>query len=511
MEISTNQPRTYETGITRWLIVIAVMMVAVIEVLDTTIVNVALSHMMGALGATRDQITWVLTSYIVAAAIVMPLTGFLVDKIGRKKLLLIDIGGFLVSSMLCGISHSLAEIVLFRVLQGAFGASLIPLSQYVLIDTFPKEERGKAMAIWGIGIMTGPVLGPTLGGYITDIWNWRWIFYINLPICIIAFLMTMEVIKETPIRERNVDWVGLFWMVVGVGTLQIFLDRGETDDWFHSNYITALMITSAITLTIFVVRGLQRNNNIINLHLFRNSNFRRCSLILVLFAMGVFSVLALQPIMMQQLMGYSASEAGLVMAPRGLSSALSMMIVGRFITVIDPRWFLIVGLVILEVTTYWMTSFNLDTSFHLMAKVSFFQGFGVGLFFVPLATIVFNTLDPSQEAEASGIFNFSRNLGTSMGISLVSTFLSRQSQLSWSHLSDRLTATNANLQNWLQTQHLTLSDPKALAYFNMQLAKQSSMVAFVNTFKFVEICFLIALPLIFLLKKPPVIHSAVIE
>lgn len=498
-------------GITRWLIVISVMLVAVIEVLDTTIVNVALSHMMGALGATRDQITWVLTSYIVSAAIVMPLTGFLVDLFGRKRFLLICIAGFLIASMLCGLSQSLFQIVVFRIMQGLFGAALIPLSQYILLDTFSTEEHGKAMAIWGIGIMVGPICGPTLGGYITDLWNWRWIFYINVPFCLMAFLMAVQVVQETPIRPREIDWAGIFWMALGIGCLQIFLDRGQTEDWFESKLIIAMMAGATICLTVFVVRGLNRKNNVINLHLFANSNFTYGCILMVMFAMSMFSTITLQPIMMQQLMSYSPQNAGLVMAPRGLSSAITMLFVGRFITMFDPRIFIIVGLFDSVYTSYLMSQFNLQTSFEVMAWVSFIQGVGIGLFFVPLTTLTLSMLPSSAQAEGSGLFNFARNLGISIGISLISTFVARSSQVNWNYLIEKFSTSSPNFQNWLAHHGMNMQDPHTIAFMSLQIAQQSSMVAFVNAYWLIGLCYLVTIPLVFFLKKPAVIKPVMME
>lgn len=489
-------------GMTRWLITIAVMLVAVIEVLDMTIVNVALEPMMGALGATRDQITWVLTSYIISAAIVMPLTGFLVDRLGRKKLLLINIIGFMITSALCGVAQSLMQIVFFRVLQGVFGAALIPLSQYIMIDTFSKEERGMAMAIWGIGIMVGPILGPTLGGYITDTLNWRWIFFINIPVCVIAFFMSLQFVKETVTKAREVDWLGLTLMILGVGCLQFVLDRGQTADWFESYSIIFSAIICVIALTTFIVRGKSYAKNIIKLQLFKDYNFTICCIVLVMFCMGLFSIVAMQPIMMQQLMDYPAKIAGLVMAPRGLTSAIAMLVVSRTITRFDPRFFVITGLFILAITAYWMSHFNLTTSYAVMSSVSLLQGFGVGFFFVPLSTLAFVTLPAELQAEGAGLFNFARNLGTSLGISMVSTFVARSTQTNWNYVVSQLHVNKPSLQQFLTEHHWTLARPDALAYFLKQINLQSSMVAFVNAYWMIAVCFLLGLPLMFLLKRP---------
>lgn len=499
------------TGFLRWLIVISVMLAAVIEVLDMTIVNVALSPMMGALGATRDQITWVLTSYIVSAAIIMPLTGYLVKRFGRRQLLLINISGFLIASLLCGFSHTLTEIVFFRILQGVFGASLIPLSQYVLIDTFPLEERGKAMAIWGMGIMAGPVLGPTLGGYITDLLNWRWIFFVNIPICFLAFIMVFSVIKETPREKIKTDWVGLFWMILAVSTLQLFLDRGQTEDWFNSNIIIILMVISFFSFLVFILRGISIKNNIINLNLFTNRNFSLGLTLIVLFAMGLFSLIAIQPIMLQQVMNYSAKSAGIVMAPRGLTSAFGMLIVARFITIIDARVFLIAGLLIVSITAMFMSEFNLQTSFYIMCIVGLLQGFGIGLFFVPLSTLTFATIEKWRQAEATGLFSFARSLGTSIGISVVSTMLVRLSQKNWYYLSSPLTKENVGLKHFLYLHHWSFTNQEALAYFFKELNAQSSMVSFANIYALISFWFLLGIPLVFLFKKSKTVATLLID
>lgn len=500
---NTSHQASIEPGITRWLIVFAVMLVAVIEVIDMTIVNVALTPLMGALGATSDQVTWVLTSYIVAAAIVMPLTGFLVDIIGRKRLLLIDIVGFMIASILCGLSTSLSQMVLFRVLQGLFGASLIPLSQYILIDTFPPQDRNKIMAVWAMGIMAGPIMGPTLGGYLIDTFNWRWIFFINPPFCLVAFFMALQTVKETPIKKLDVDWLGLFLMAFGIGCLQIMLDRGQTEDWFASPIIIVLAISSLISLMLFLVRGIPLGEkNIINLTLFANSNFSISAIMLVLFSMGFFGIIALQPIMVQNIMQYPASTTGLLMAPRGLTSMLGMIIVGRFGSWLDLRLFLCIGLLISIITTYWMSQFNLEASFAVMAFVNFAQGLGIGFFMVPAATIAYSTLQSKYFAEGSGLANFSRSLGTSVGISLSSTYVIRKSQINWNYLASHLSSDNPYLQTFLQSRHWDMHSHQTIAYFSNQLFKQASMVAFVNTYRAIAIIFFLIFPLIFLLKKP---------
>lgn len=489
-------------NLTKWLIAFSVILVTVIEVLDMTIVNVALPHMMGALGANTDQITWVLTSYIVASAIVMPLTGFLVGFFGRKQILLICISGFLVSSLLCGISTSLTEMVIFRITQGMFGSLLIPLSQYILIETFPENERGKAMALWGIGVMVAPILGPTLGGIITESWNWRWIFFINIPVCALAFLMIFQLLKQSEQIKRKIDWISLTWMFLGVGCLQTFLDRGQTEDWFESKLIISLMMISFISLTIFIYRSLKYPNPLINLRVFKDINFAQSCFMVLCFGGAFFSIIVLQPIMMQNLMGYSPYYAGLVMAPRGLTSAITMIFIPKLLSKIDARWLMAIGLLILSYSSFLMSGFTLTSSFKYMSIVSAIQGVGVGAFFVPLSTIAFSNLPTDQQAEGSGLYNFTRNIGMSIGISAASTFYVRSSQMNWNNLISNLSLTNVNLQNWLNQQFASIHDPYIIAYLTTQLSKQANMIGFINTYWLIGAALLMIAPLTFLLKRP---------
>lgn len=486
----------------KWLIAITVMSVAVIEVLDMTIVNVALPNMMGALGANSSQITWVLTSYIVSSAICMPLTGFLVTRFGRKRLLIINVIGFLITSALSGMSVTLTQIVLFRTLQGIFGATLVPMSQYILRDTFPQEEQGKAMAIWGIGIMCGPVFGPTLGGYITESLNWRWIFYINVPVCIMAFFMTLKFIEETPRKKEFVDWLGLTLLAVGIGALQIVLDQGSQDNWFQSNFIVILSIVSAYCLIFFILRGLSYDKNIVNIRLFSDMNFTAATIMLTLYCITVFGILTLLPIMLENFMNYPVDTAGWVMAPRGITCALAMAIMAKLINKVDIRALVIAGLIFTVYGTYQMTQFNLNMSESYVIISGAVQGFGMGLFFVPISTIALSTLPSNATAEGSGLFSFGRSLGSSIGISLFSTVLTQESQINWHQLGGHITAFSPALKQWLVQQNLTLANPLTPQLLGQTLGQQSSMIAFLDCYWLAMILILFMFPLVFLLKKP---------
>lgn len=484
----------------KFLIIFSVMLVAVIEVLDMTIVNVALPQMMGQLGANSDQITWILTSYIVASAIMMPLTGLLVKGFGRKRLLYINILGFMISSMLCGLSTNLPEIVFFRIIQGLFGAALVPISQYIMRDSFEKHEQGKAMAIWGMGIIIAPIMGPTLGGYITDHSSWRWVFYINVPVCLIAMLM-MRVLTETPRTHQRIDFLGLLLMSVGVGSLQLFLDRGNSSNWFDSKGMIVLCAIAILGLGMFILRGISEAHNIINLKLFRNRNFAVSTFIFMLYSVSMMGLIAMQPIFTQSLLGYTAENAGILMAPRGIAAMVSMMMAGAMINHLDSRYILLVGMILCVIGTAMMTRFNLDVSFSVMAIASTIQGFGMGLFFVPLSTLALSTLPEQDIPEASGLYSFGRNLGSSIGISLLSTVATRESQINWNVLGGHFTATNPALQRWVQVQHLTWHHPLTYHKMAILLSSQSQMIAFLDVFRLASIGFIAVIPLLFLLEK----------
>jgi MFS transporter, DHA2 family, multidrug resistance protein len=485
-------------------ITFTVMLVAVIEVLDMTIVNVSLPHMMGSLSANADQITWVLTSYIVAAAIFMPLTGFLVKRVGRRRLLLVNILGFGLASALCGLSTDMTQIVLFRTLQGCLGAGLVPLSQYILRDTYPKAEHGKAMAIWGVGVMAGPVLGPTLGGYITQTLSWRWVFYINIPVCSLAFLLALRFITESTRQKEYIDWIGMGLLATAIGALQLFLDRGNTADWFSSKLIIGLCVAWVFSLSYFIWRGWSKPNNIINLKLFRNKNFLISELMLLLFTAGILATIALQPMMMEQLMGYPTLTTGLLMAPRGIASAVAMMFVGRFNYRTDNRLFVLVGLTITLWGTYLMAQFTINTPQSMIINAGLIQGLGMGLVFVPLSTLAFSTLPTDAIAEASGLFSFARSLGSSIGISILSTYLSRSNQRHWHQLITKVDTANPSFQHWLSHLPMIPSLQTKLGVLSQQISSQANMLSFINCFYLVMIGFVVIAPLTFLLKREQV-------
>jgi DHA2 family multidrug resistance protein len=487
-------------AMTKWLITTTVMLVAVMEVLDITIVNVSLRDMMGTFGATVSQITWVVTAYVVASAIVMPLTGFLVDNIGRKRLLMINIVGFGLTSMLCGLSTNLTEIIVFRALQGVFGASLIPLSQYILRDTFSREELGKAMAVWSMGILVGPILGPTLGGYITENLSWHWVFFINIPVCILAFVLATSLISESELKPKPIDWLALIFLAVGIGCLQTFIEEGSSHDWLHSNYIITLLITAIFCTIAFVLRCLDNPHSLVNLDLFKDRQFTLCTLILGFFSMALFGALVLQPLMIEVLMNYPPNEAGLVMAPRGIAALLCMPFTPLLVKWFNAKRVIIAGISITAFGTFLMSRWNLNVNMGTMCWVGVVQGIGMGLTFSPLSTIVFATLHPKHIASAAGMFSFGRSLGLSIGVAALSTVLVEQTQINWNRLGGHINPFNPNLHHWLQVQHLQITDPKVPMQLGNLLYSQANIIAYLDSYWLTTLLFLAIIPLILLVK-----------
>jgi DHA2 family multidrug resistance protein len=478
------------------------MLAVLMVILDMTVVNVALPHMMGALGATPDQITWVLTSYIVASAVTIPLSGFLAERFGRRRLMLASVAGFAFASMLCGQSQNLTQMVLFRLLQGAFGASVIPLSQAIMVDTFDAESRGKAMAIWGIGILLGPIMGPTVGGFITDHFGWRWVFYINVPIGLVNLALIVASMKTAPRSARTVtaDWVGAVLLAVGIGCLQTLLDRGNQHDWLRSNFIIALALASAAGLTLFVMRSVNRADAILRIDLLRDRNLATATVMIMAFGVGMLSTIALQPIFLENLLGYPAGSAGLVMAPRGIAVAVGMAFVAVLINRVEPRWLVLTGLSLAAGGSYAMTWYNLDVDKFWIIAPGIVQGIGMGMIFVPLSTLAYRTLPPGATDQAASVFNLARTIGGSIGIAVSATVLTRLSQANWQALGGGINPYNPSLQDWLSGAGLSMSDPLAAQVLSQELTRQSTMLGFIAAFVFITLSFLALIPFVLLLK-----------
>ncbi|HEX2449160.1 MAG TPA: DHA2 family efflux MFS transporter permease subunit [Methyloceanibacter sp.] len=484
-------------------LVVAVVLTAVLEVLDMTIVNVAIPHMLGAFGATPDQITWVLTSYIVAAAVVMPLTGYLSTWLGRRRLLLTAIIGFIISSALCGMAWNLESMVIFRLAQGVFGAPLVPLSQGIILDAFPRERHGQALAIFGLGIMVAPVIGPTLGGYLTETYSWRTVFYINVPIGLFALLLSIGYLPKRAIKDIKTDWVGMALLVIAVGALQFVLDQGQMRDWFNSRSIVAGTIIAVFTTAAFFLRGWNKPDNIIDLSLLRDRNFVAGTLAITAYGISLFGWMALMPLFSQRLLGYPPDVAGTLFIPRAIVSAITLAITGSIlIKIFDARYLVTAGLVMTALGTLLMSHFTLYVDYWGIATPGIWSGIGTGLFFVPLTAVAFASIPNKQYDEASGVYALMRGIGGSAGIAIVSWLFVRQTQIHFNELTAHITPFNRNLAPYLSQHGLTPYSPEAAPLVAYDIARQAQMLAFNDLFWFIGIVTLAIIPLIFLMKKP---------
>jgi DHA2 family multidrug resistance protein len=481
------------------LLVISIMLATLMQVIDTTIANVALPDMQGSLSATQDQVSWVLTSYIVAAAIATPATGWLAGKFGRKHLLTFAISGFTIASILCGVANGIGEMVLFRVLQGVFGAALVPISQSTLLDVFPKEKHGAAMAMWGMGVMVGPILGPPLGGWLTDHYSWHWVFLINVPVGIIAVLGVLASVPADDTRTVRFDLRGFLFLAAGIGALQLLLDRGEQQDWFGSFEIQLEFVITILGFYLYWVhwRGAQRP--FLDLGLLRDKNFFAGTMFIFVLGIVLFATMALLPPYLQNLMGYPVVTTGLLMAPRGIGTLIAMMTVGRLLARgIDARALILLGLVLTIASLWQMSHFNADMPAGPVIWAGVIQGLGLGLVFVPVSTVAYSSLPTTARTEAAGMFSLMRNIGSSIGISLVTTLLSRNTQINHAELVSRITPYSSVPlpPGW------NLADPRSLSAINGEITRQASAIAFLNDFWLMMILTVAAIPLLLLFRKP---------
>lgn len=503
LELSEPLPDEPEKEHVPVALVVAVVLTAFLEVLDITIVNVALPHMLGAFAATPDQITWILTSYMVAAAVVMPLTGFLSNWLGRRRLLFLSIIGFTVSSALCGMAWNLESMVVFRLAQGVFGAPLVPLSQGIILDAFPKERHGQALAIFGLGIMVAPVAGPALGGYLTELYSWRTVFYINIPIGIFALVLAMGHLPKRPVKDIQIDWVGLGLLVLAVGALQYVLDQGQTRDWFNSKVIVAGTVIAIFASAAFFLRGWNKSNNIIDLSLLKNRNFIAGTLAITAYGISLYGWMAVMPLFTQRLLGYPADLAGTLFIPRALVSALTLAITGSILVrMFDARWLVTAGLIFTALGTFPMAYFSLYVDFWGIATPGMIAGIGTGLFFVPLTAAAFSSIPNAKYDEASGFYALMRGIGGSIGIAVVSWLLVRQSQIHFNELTAHITPFNRDIVPYLGERGLTPLSPEAGPAIVQEITRQAYMLAFNDIFWFIAVVTLAIIPLVFLMKRP---------
>lgn len=496
-----------------WLTAIAVMCGTFMVVLDTTVVNVSLSHIAGTLSATVEEATWVLTSYIAANAIVLPMTGWLSAFFGRKRLLILSVTGFTLASMLCGIAPNLPVLVLFRIIQGATGGVMQPLSQAILLEAFLPQDRGKAMGFWGLGVVVAPILGPVLGGWLTDNYSWRWVFYINIPIGVLAVMLTRLWVHDPPYLRRTrsaIDYWGLALLAIGAGSLQIMLDKGQEEDWFDSRLIIMLGIAAVAGLTIFCWRELRAKDPIIDLHVFKHRTFTVGVILTTALGFVLFGSLVLVPVFLQSLMGYPSLQAGIMMAPRGLGSFIAMPIVGVLTARMDGRKLVAIGLAMGGWTLLWLGSINLQAGYWDFFWPQLLQGAALGLLFVPLTTVTMGDLAREEIGNASTLFNLVRNVGGSVGIAAIQTMLIRSRATHVAALASHVTpydpavaATTAQLRQLLLLRGGgNPGDTGMIAALSGMVQRQASLLAFIDMFRLLGIVFIVLVPVVFLMRRP---------
>jgi DHA2 family multidrug resistance protein len=500
--------------VNKWLITITVMLPTIMEIVDTSVANVALPHMQGSLNVSTDEITWVLTSYLVANAIVLPMTGWLSRMFGRKRFLITCIVFFTLASFLCGAAPNLGALIFFRILQGAAGGALVPNSQAILMETFPPKEQGMAMAIFGIGAMFGPIIGPALGGYVTDQLNWRWIFYINIPIGVIAVIMAAAYLVDPEyLRNRqkvSIDYWGLALLVLGFGSLQIVLDKGHQEDWFDSAFIVAFTIVAVISLVLLVVVELRHKQPIVNLRLFRIVSYSAGNFLMFVFGFCLYSAIMLIPLLLQTLMGYDATLAGMVLAPGGIITLCTMPFVGAALSRgVEGRRIVFCGLCIGATAMFIMQGFTLEASYWDFVWPRMVLGLGLGMIFVPLTTTTLAAIPKPEMGNATGMYNLLRNIGGSVGIAVSATLVARFSKLYENTLVAHVQPTNPLFQKKFEVLSQAVvargvppseAEQTALAMIYNMVSRQAGILAFNHTFWILGIAFLLVIPCLLLLR-----------
>jgi DHA2 family multidrug resistance protein len=514
----TMNDAAWRPAVNPWIIAITVTLATFMEVLDTSIANVSLPHIAGSLSAGQDESTWVLTSYLVSNAIVLPLSGWLSSIVGRKNFYMGCVALFTISSFLCGLAPSLGMLIFFRVLQGIGGGGLQPSEQAILADTFPPAKRGMAFAVYGIAVVMAPAIGPTLGGYITDNFTWRWIFFINIPVGIVSLLLTSRLIQDPPyfrrrkLSETHIDYTGLGFVALGLGTLQVVLDKGQRDDWFESNFILWLTVISVASLIFVIFWEWRHKDPIIDLHLFRESSFAVANFLMFMLGFALLGSTLLLPLFMQTLLGYTAERAGLALMPGGFTIMLAMPIVGFLLSRYSPRYLLLFGLSMLSFSLFHMTEFDLNADFRTLTMARVIQAIGMAFLFVPINTAAYSSLPRDKNNAASGLMNLARNIGGSVGISFVTTGLARRAQFHQARLGENFNAANPQFQATLRGLTSTFSgsgpgsggvsaQQHAYAMMQANVIRQSTMLAYIDNFWVLAIAIACLIPIVFLIKK----------
>jgi DHA2 family multidrug resistance protein len=508
MSGTLGSSEAYENKFELTIVLLCAMAGTLMQALDTTIANVALPYMQGSLQASRDQITWVLTSYIVAAAIMTAPVGWFAARFGRKNFAIISLLGFTVTSMLCGMAQNLDQIVVFRLLQGVFGAALAPLSQSIMLDLYPAEKRGQVMAIWGMGIMVGPILGPTLGGYLTDHYTWRWVFYVNVPFGVAAstgiWLYLKDTARDTKLRF---DWSGFVVLAFGIGALQLMLDRGQTKNWFSSVEIVAEAVVAGLGLYLFIVHMLTTSKPFIPKPLFKDRNFVSALALMFLIGLVLLASSALLPPFLQNLSGYSVTDTGLLMAPRGIGTMFAMMIVGRISNRVDARLLLGFGTIVILGTMWSMAHWNPSVSAYTLVSISFTQGIGLGFVFIPANLVAFATLEGSLRTDASAFLNLIRNIGSAIGVSVTTTLLADNMQIAHASLASEITPFNRALFLNGPSLFWNTQLPTGLMGLNAMVQQNAAVIAYADDFLFMFLTCIPILIVILMMKAPPKISG----
>ena len=512
-----------------WLIAITVTLATFMEVLDTSIANVALPHIAGGLGASQDEATWVLTSYLVANAVILPASAYLTTFLGRKRFYMICVVLFGISSALCGLAPSLGLLIFFRVLQGAGGGGLAPSEQAILADTFKPEQRGQAFALYGLAVVCAPAIGPTLGGWITDNFDWRWCFYINVPVAIVSLFLTSRIVEDPPhivaevkrVQKQglNLDYFGFALLALGFGSLEFVMDKGQEDDWFGSRVITTfivLCVLSLITLIIWeLVQIRRRHRPILDLTMFKQRNFAVAFVLMFVLGFVLFGTTVMIPQFVQTLLGYTAEQAGLVISPGGLMVMAMMPIVGFLVTRVDPRWMIVYGFSMSSLALFTMLNLNLGVSYGYVAMLRVFQAAGLAFLFIPINTLAYLGVPMTKNNDVSGLTNLARNIGGSSGTAFLVTMLARREQFHQNRLGSWISQSSGNLQTQVDSlgrylvEHgghaVSLAQGKAMAQGSLygQFLRQCSMLAYLDVIKVLAVAMLILIPLVFLMRRPP--------
>ncbi len=486
----------------RGLITVCVIMATLMQSLDSTIANVALPYMQGAMSASQDEINWVLTSYIVAAAIMTAPTGFLSARFGRTRLFVVAVIGFTCASVFCGLAQSLAQIVLFRILQGVFGASLVPLSQAVMYDIYPPAQRGRAMSLWTMGVMMGPICGPILGGWLTENYSWRWVFYINVPFGLVTALGLVVLLRETPHSDTvRLDWLGFGALSLGIGAFQVMLDRGETLDWFSSPEIIVEAVLAGVGIYLFIVQCLFAPKPFLSPALFADRNFVVGIVLYSIIGLTMYATLALLAPYLQNLMNYPVVTAGFALAPRGAGLMLTALITGRVIGRVSPRFLVALGFVIGAYVLYGMTSWTPDVSEWTVVSAGFLQGVSIGFLTIPINIIAFATLPATLRTEGTGVYSLMRNLGSAIGISVTGSLLQMNTQVNHAAIAARVSPFNRALDTGAVLQFWDPSSIHGATMLNAEVTRQAMIIAYGDNFKLMLVLCILVLPLL-LLTRP---------